>query len=331
MLLFSYMWKMYIIALLTFLPAVSFAVGPGGLVPCDGSMLDTCESCDFILLIDNIFKWLGVVLSILFVIILVVMGLRLVSSVGGSDSMTQARRIIASATIGYIIFMASWFAVDFGLKLMVNDEAYGFWDKFQCTDQAVAQKASRLSASGYNDHVLTPGEIASIPPATGDVATDIANAAAANGITDPDKLKVFEALIAQESTNCTNKVSPAEAYGCGQITIPTARSLDQSLRGLTDAQIKEKLINDNAYNLNLSAKNYNLLNTRYKGDTDLVLAAYNGGLGANNPSTDCPGLKRWQCTWDSPGCYGTSNTSCTPNEGYKETRNYVKNINNAVK
>ena len=68
---------------------------------------------------------------------------------------------------------------------------------------------------------------------------------------------------------------------------------------------------------------------RYK-NVDLALAAYNGGAGANSPSSDCPGQKRWQCVWDSPGCYNTGKTDCTPNTGYIETRNYVKNINNAV-
>ncbi len=324
------MWKVYLTLVLLSLPTVTFGADVGGLVPCDGASFDTCESCDFILLVDNIFTWLGTVLGIIFVLIVIVMGLRLVSSMGGVDAKTQARRVISNAIVGYIIFLACWFAIDFFMKLMVNDGNYSFRDEFQCTSQVVAEKASRLSASGYNDHVLSDTEIKNIPPATGVVATDIANAAAANGITDPKQLALFKALIAQESTNCTNKVSPAQAYGCGQITIPTAKTLDPSLRGLTDEQIKQKLINDDAYNLDLSAKNLNALNARYKGDTDLVLAGYNGGLGANLASKDCPGLKRWQCVWDSPGCYNTTKTSCTPNTGYIETRNYVTNINKAV-
>ncbi len=330
MLLFLNMRKMYLIALLAFLPIVSLAVAPGGLVPCDGGTADdTCGTCEFVKLVTNVFDWLGIVLGILFVIIIVVMGLRLVTSVGGAESMTQARRIIAGTTVGYIIFMMSWFAVDFGLKLMVNDEAYSFWKEVSCTTETVAQKA-RVSASGYNTHVMTPGEIAGIPPATGSVAGDIEAAAAANGITDPDKLKVFKAVIAQESTNCTDKVGSV-AYGCGQITIPTARGLDPSLKGLSDDQIKAKLINDDSYNLNLSAKYYGQLLDKYDGDVDSALAFYNGGTNANLSSKHCPGQKQWECVWDSPGCYGTSNTSCKPNEGYDETRNYVKNINNAVK
>lgn len=311
-LLFSDMKKMYLIAMLAFLPIVSLAVDPGGLVPCDGAGSDTCGTCEFVKLVTNVFDWLGIVLGILFVIIIVVMGLRLVTSVGGTESMTQARRIIAGTTVGYIIFMMSWFAVDFGLKLMVSDDAYSFWKDVSCTSENVAQKA-RVSVSGYNTHEMTPGEIASIPPATGSVAGDIEAAAAANGITDPDKLKVFKAMIAQESTNCTNKVGSV-AYGCGQITVATARGLDPSLKSLSDDQVKAKLINDDPYNLNLSAKYYDQLLDKYAGDVDSALAYYNGGTNANLSSKDCPGQKQWECAYDSPGCYPASlgKTDCTP-------------------
>ena len=147
---------------------------------------------------------------------------------------------------------------------------------------------------------------------------------------------MLRALIAQESANCTNLVGPATAYGtaygCGQMLVSTARGLDSSLAGLTDEQVAARLQNDNAYNLTLSARYYDQLLDRYR-DPALALAAYNGGAAANQPSADCPGLRRWQCIWDSPGCYGTGRTDCQRNEGpssYAQTRNYVSNITNVA-
>ncbi len=320
------MWKFSLLAIFLLLPAVSGA--QEGLVPCGGAGQEDCQSCHVVYLIENIFTWLGTIFSIIFPIILIAGGIYLVSSSGDVGAKTTVRRYLSTVIVGYIIFMVSWILVDLGMKMMVNNETYSFWDKINCVDQPQAQKYARLSVSGYNDHVMTDQEINNIPAATGDTATDINNAAANNGL-DANETALFKALVAQESTNCKNKVSPAGAYGCGQVTIDTAKSLDPSLKGLTNDEIKEKLINDDAYNLNLSAKNFNQLMDRYK-NVDLALAAYNGGQGANAPSNDCPGQKRWQCVWDSPGCYNTGETDCTPNTGYIETRNYVKNINNAV-
>ena len=320
------MWRYCLLAIFLFIPDASFA--QDGLVPCGGPGQDDCQSCHVVYLIENVFDWLGTIFSIIFPIILISLGLYLVTSNGEAGAKTTVRRFLGTVIVGYIIFMASWILVDLGMKMMVNNETYSFWDEIKCVDQPQAQKYARLSASGYNDHVMTDQEIANIPAATGDTAVDIANAATNNGL-DTNETAYFKALVAQESTNCQNKVSPAGAFGCGQMTIPTARSLDPSLKGMTDDEVKQKLINDDAYNLNLSAKNFNQLMDRYK-NVDLALAAYNGGAGANSPSSDCPGQKRWQCVWDSPGCYNTGKTDCTPNTGYKETRNYVTNINNAV-
>ena len=321
------MWRYLLLAIFIFLPDISMA--QEGLVPCGGLDQPECQSCHVPILVKEVFDWLGTVFSIIFPIILVSGGLYLVSSVGAVEAKTKVRRYLSVVIVGYIIFLASWFLVDLGMKMLVNNDTYSFWGEIQCKDQPQAQRYGRLSASGYNNHEMTSDEIKKIPAATGDTAADIANAAKNNGLNEKETA-LFKALVAQESTNCKNKTSPAGAYGCGQLTIATARGLDPALRGMTDDEIRNKLINDDAYNLNLSAKNFNSLMNRYNNNPDLALSAYNGGVGANAPSSDCPGLKRWQCVWDSPGCYDTGKTDCKPNKGYVETRNYVKNINNAV-
>ncbi|MCB9810993.1 MAG: lytic transglycosylase domain-containing protein [Candidatus Nomurabacteria bacterium] len=318
------MWRILLVVVLISLPSISSAAG---LVPCGGVGEEPCQFCHVSQLVNNVTIWLTAALTSILILVIVVMGLHLVTSTGEVDSKTRAKRFISTAIVGYIIFLAAAMIVDFAMKLMVDNATYGFWNKIQCIEQPVAQEA-RLSASGYNDHIMTSNEIKNIP-ITGPVASMITQAANNNDLTDPKKLSYFQAIIAQESSNCTNKVGTV-AYGCGQVTVDTARQLDPSLRGMSDEQIKNKLINDNAYNLNLSAANFNRLLGLYGGNYDSALAAYNGGYMANQPSRDCPGLNRWECVWDSPGCYGTNNTDCKVNEGYKETRNYVTNINNAV-
>jgi hypothetical protein len=327
------MWNYFVITGLALFPNL---VSAAGLVPCGGKGEDPCQMCHVVQLIDSVAGWLVAVLGIVAAIMIIAAGLRLVMSMGNTSAVTAAKKIMINMFVGYLIVLSGYLLVDFGLKSLVDSSTYGTWKSIQCLAQPVAQEWSRPTASGANAAVYNASDVSSAVAAigsSGSLETDIKNAALAAGITDPTKVKILQALIAQESSNCVNKVGPptssGTAYGCGQMLVSTARTLDPGLKGLSDAEVAEKLQNDNTYNLGVSAKYYDQLLDKYSGNTSLALAAYNGGPGANQASNDCPGLKRCQCVWDSPGCYGTSNTSCTKNEGpnsYAQTRNYVSNI-----
>jgi soluble lytic murein transglycosylase-like protein len=328
------MWKGLSVFLLTLFPSF---VTAAGLVPCGGPGEPVCQFCHVVQLVTTVSGWLVAVLGTLAAIVIVVMGLRLVTSGGDVAAKTQARRVISNVLVGYVILLSGWLIINQVLRMLANNTVSSSWNTIQCVAQPVAQAYSRPTASGDSAAPLSStdvtGRVAAIA-SSGSLQADIAAAAAAAGIRNPDDVKTLKALISQESGNCTNKVGPATAfgtaYGCGQMLIGTARGLDPSLSGLSDADVAARLRDDNAYNLTLSAKYYNQLLNRYNGQSDLALAAYNGGYAANQPSNDCPGQRRWQCVWDSPGCYGTGRTDCARNEGpssYAQTRHYVSNIN----
>ncbi len=328
------MWKVYLATILAFTPYVIIAAG---LVPCGGAGEDPCQACHVVVLINTVVGWLVGVLGTVAAIMIIVSGLRLVTSSGDVSAKTDAKKKITNLLIGYAIVLAGWLLVDTGLKMLLKDSSYGVWNTISCVAQPTAQPWARTTASGDNAADLAPAAVGSRVTSilsSGSLQADIAAAAAKAGISNPDHVDTLRALISQESSNCTNKTGPATsfgtAYGCGQLLVGTARTLDPSLSTLSDAEVAAKLRDDNAYNLTLSARYYGKLLGRYGGDTDLALAAYNGGFAANQASSDCPGLKRWQCVWDSPGCYGTGKTDCKKNEGpnsYAQTRHYVSNIN----
>jgi Type IV secretion system pilin len=272
------MWKVYTVAVLALFPILFVAAA--GLVPCGGSGEPLCQTCHVVALISNVSDWLVLLLGIVAAIIIVVSGLQIVMSVGNTGAVTQARRRIYSMLIGYVILLSGWLLLDLGLKMLLSDAAYGTWNVIQCTVQPQAIPYSRQTASGDSATVLPPaavsGRVAAIT-SSGSLQTDIANAAAAAGITDQAQVNKLRALISQESSNCTNKVGPATdygtAYGCGQMLVGTARSLDPALSGLSDTEVANKLRDDNAYNLTLSAKYYKQLLSTYGNSTDLALAA----------------------------------------------------------
>lgn len=323
------MWKVTVGLLALALPVVVLAAG---LVPCGGAGEPVCQTCHLALLITSVFNWLVSVLGIVVVLIIIYGGLRLGASVGDASAKQKVKKLISTAIFGYMLLLAAWMLVDTLLKMMVTDAVYGVWNEIQCVAQPELQQASRPTASGDNRTVLPPAAVEDRVEAiagSGTVQGDITAAAAAAGLTS-EQTDIFRALISQESSNCANRTGPATAsgvaYGCGQLQVATARELDPALAGLSDAEVIARIRDNNQYNLALSARNLNRLLTRYNGDIDSALAHYNGGYGAMAPSNDCPGQRRWQCVWDSPGCYNTGLTNCRPNTGYQETRNYVTNI-----
>lgn len=298
-----------------------------GLVPCGGEGEPACQTCHIVILIDGLVDWLIVILSIVASIIIAYAGARMVVSVGDVSAKETAKKLISNVIIGYSILLACWLLIDTGVKALLKDQVYGTWNQIQCVEQPKPVAAqiqyitlNNLTASGYNANEFTPADTSDAVTAienAGDIRAMVEEAARQAGLTG-EQIKVFVALIHQESSMCRNMRSPAGALGCGQLLLSTARSMDSSAT-------EDRLLNDNAYNLALSARYY-ATQLRNFGRTELALAAYNGGPGANAASSDCPGLRRWQCIWDSPGCYNTSRTDCTPNTGYIETRNYVANI-----
>jgi len=132
--------------------------------------------------------------------------------------------------------------------------------------------------------------------------------------------------IAVESDGIKNRASPAGSLGLMQVQLETARIIDKDnalgTRNLSDAQLRDKLLNDPKFNLELGIKHMADLmrNTNVGGDIDKMNAAYNGGdrikKGPLTPSRDCPGSYAWRCEWENP-------QHTIPNTGYAETRNYV--------
>ena len=141
-----------------------------------------------------------------------------------------------------------------------------------------------------------------------------------NGV-DPNLVK---SIIQAESSGNTNAIHVDKdgkaSYGLMQVRPDTARRYGPELKGLSDAQVGERL-KDPSYNMKIGTAYLQDLGAKYNGDLNKVIAAYNGGPGANKPSVDCPGSSRWQCQWDNKA-------HTVPNTGYAVTRKYVNNVNN---
>lgn len=313
---------------ITALPLFVYAQG---LVPCGDGGRDACQFCHFAALLNNIAAWLVAILSVVVAIIFVFAGFKLVTSQGNTTAKENAKSMITNAFIGYVIVLAAWLAIDTAMKMLLSRDDFGTWNTIQCVEQPEARilvhptpGESRGMANTAAMGSLSAEDIAAI--AALGAPDDMIAAAGVNAGLDEEQIRNLQALNRVESGGCTIMVSGAGAIGCMQIMPGTARLYDSSLRGLSDAQVRDKLLNDNAYNIQLGAQIYADLYSKYDGNEELVYAAYNGGEGANKQSANCSEKLRWQCEWDGSDCLDGVGSDCSPNTGYKETRDYVVKV-----
>ena len=316
-------------------------VAGNGFVPCSGA---GCDSCHVLIVINTLIKWLIGLSFLFFAALAFAAGFKMVMAGGNSGALQDAKSSFTNAFIGLFIILAAWLMVDTLMRGILKGgtgdvNGYGPWSEIECGGQVVpgivagfipgdpeytpTPNASRGVANPAAQGQLNPAQIAALAALSGP-DDKIAAQAAALGL-DATQVKNLQALMRVESGGCRNNTSPVGAVGCMQVMPTTARSYVSALQGKSDAEVIAWLMNQDN-NIALGTKIYSDLYKKYGGDEAKVFAAYNGGAGANTPSRDCPGQVRWQCVWDSPGCYGTSNTNCTPNTGYVETRNYVLKI-----
>lgn len=313
-----------------------------GLVPCGGPGQMPCQMCHVVDLTKNVSDWIVRIATLLVILFFVVSGLYLVSSVGAVSAKTTARRYIVQATVGYVIILSIWGVIDVVLRVVLVADGYAMWSTsiIACVDQPMLRvyhptpDASRGTATNTAALLTAGGAIspADVAALAGLASPDekVLAAAAAAGLSSVEA-RNLQALMRVESGGCRNLRSPVGALGCMQIMPNTARQYDPSLRGLTDAEVENRLLQED-YNIQLGARIYADLHRGFGGDATRVHAGYNGGPGANLPSRDCPGAMRWQCPYDSAGCWDARTqqpngaTSCTPNVGYRETRAYVLKV-----
>jgi hypothetical protein len=300
---------------LVFLISIPFLTSAAGLVPaCGGIGEDPCQVCHFVFMIDTVMQWLVMILSIIISIIFVYAGIRMVTSVGDAQVKTVAKKLIINAATGFVIVLSAWIVIDFILQSLVGNtfSPAAPWHTVGCATQPRTNGA-KVTAAKHNLTTFTAPEVTTAATTINStpVNQSIVNAAAKAGMTDPTDLNTFLALMYVESDSCTQTVSTeADVYGCGQISVATARSMDPTLTSKTDEEVIDLLQTDTDLNLYLSAKYFDHL-TKLTGSTDDALALYNAGPVAMQPSSICADTAQWQCAED---------------KAYQETTNYVANV-----
>ena len=128
------MKQIYMLVVLFLFPALTKAAG---LVSCEpkvvaGKIVNECGFCQAGVLIKNVTDWLGMVSGFVVVLIIIYAGLKMVYSVGNVSAKTDARRLISTAVIGYMIVLGAWILVDTLLKFAIPGSSYGINNPLFC-------------------------------------------------------------------------------------------------------------------------------------------------------------------------------------------------------
>ena len=129
--------KRYRAALIVAILSLPAVISAQGIVPCnpkmvDGKIVDNCGFCQVGQLVKNGFDWTVSVFGIVVVLLIIYAGLKMVLSVGNVSAKSEARRLIATAIIGYIILLAAWMLVDDFLKFFIPGSSYGVANPLMC-------------------------------------------------------------------------------------------------------------------------------------------------------------------------------------------------------
>jgi len=123
-----------IILILYSLPVITKAAG---FVPCGGPGEPECEACHIIKMTNNIVTWLIGILFVVFAIVLVVSGFRMVVSGGNPEAKTDAKNKITNAFVGLVIVLSAWLLVDTLMRVLLAGNSgeisgYGPWTEISC-------------------------------------------------------------------------------------------------------------------------------------------------------------------------------------------------------
>jgi hypothetical protein len=127
-------------------------VGAQGLVPVQCQNPQTCGTCEFVQLINNVIRFLITFASIAATLLIIYGGFQLVVSAGNVSAKQSAKEILTNTLIGYVIILAAFLIINTGLGVLLpgGSPALG-WQRVQCLYpvQPVSRPYPEYGADGF--------------------------------------------------------------------------------------------------------------------------------------------------------------------------------------
>jgi hypothetical protein len=326
---------------------------------------DGYGSCELVETVNNVIAFLMQMTALIAVFVFMYAGFIMVSARGDSTLIEGAKKLFANVLIGFVILLTAFLVINTIVGILVGGASGGLtWQSIECQYAYESKDADAVAVEldSYEGYVpeayvnsYTPVVIGDMPtarPGSGSGACLSSGLVIGDSCYAPNRCQVrsvsgacprigtynsyinaaaakygvpasrIRGVMITESGGDPNARSPVGALGLMQIMPATGRASC----GLSAADLLVP-----SKNIDCGAKYY-AQQYQLFGSHDLAAAAYNAGPGRNSPSSDCPGLRQWQCPFNSGGCCpsgSVTGTSCALNTGFNETRKYVDKVNAA--
>jgi hypothetical protein len=133
LLLLIYLMRYITVTLAYLLYALPQTAGAAGLVPCGGTGQAPCQTCDLVVLSNNILLWIFGILALIAGIVIIYAGFVMVTSRGDASLIQQAKRYLTNIFIGLVIVFAAWFIVDTVGEYLLDVNTS--WNLLECVAQ----------------------------------------------------------------------------------------------------------------------------------------------------------------------------------------------------
>lgn len=153
------------IVLASFWPIVSVQAETGlaQLAQCTGT---DCSTCNIVSMANGLIKWLIGFCFLLFTILLVVAGVRMVTSGGNSHAVEESKGSFVNALIGFVIILSAWLIVDTVMRALVGTDGhegqlvtegsasgYLFWSEVSCQKQKTPENTGQETVDYAPEYV----------------------------------------------------------------------------------------------------------------------------------------------------------------------------------
>ena len=345
------------------LPAVAGAVSWIPIVPCGGANQASCTPCDLFAAFHNILDLIlqGITGPIAAFLIVWAGGMMLL---GGANPKlySQGKQMLTNTLIGVAIILLAWLVTNFLIKSLVTGSSADSWYQFSCPEglSVIKPIETALPTGGPEPQLPAPTQLVAknlgvnVPGSQIDVCGKDVKCNTpkpcnpANLAANLSNAAVLKAIMINESScNYNPAPSGAGAYGLMQLKPETAAmfreqcDLYEKDENGDDKEPKVPLVLDAGWlQSELNAEDILCVANAYvdtlKGACGTsaagIAGGYNGGIGACEPSVDCPNtpsctggqMARWECPWDDLA-------HLVPNKGFNETRIYAPKVSACAK
>jgi hypothetical protein len=180
--MYTFFISIFFFTALLFASSTTYAQDTTSFVQLSGCTGIDCTACHVVNMANGIIKWLIGITFLIFAALLMIAGVRLVTSAGNPSELSAAKEKFINAFIGFLIILSAWLIVDTIMRGLVgragDPESRGMlqtpgtggvngrlaWSQVECQVITAAEQQVPDADINFNAEFISPREALPVPP-----------------------------------------------------------------------------------------------------------------------------------------------------------------------